>query len=526
MKFDEQARETAASPLRVDGVDANKQSGSSPPKSANDDRDGRDDVQSRNASTVLLQALEKHRPDFFTDPNGTAYVRLDVEGARQLHAVRSEHLKQLLAKLFWMTQKATISEEQLARVTNNLEARARFEGGESRDVFVRVAMHGGDVYVDLGDPSWRSVRITRDGWSVVTEVPVMFRRPNGFGALPFPERGGSLRELRTMLNLTDEDQFHLIVGFLIGALNPTGSYPILELTGEQGSAKSTTARMLKQLIDPGVAVSRTTPRNEHDLAVAANGSWMLVFDNLSHLGEQMSDAFCRMSTGGSFTTRRLYTDDAEQVFSYQRPVIVNGINGVALRADLLERTLSVELAPIPASARKTEGELTKEFESMRPRLQGALYDAVASALAHKDSLPRYDLPRLADFAEWVTAAEPALGWTPGTFLAAMSANKLRSTERALDEYEGLVPALTALTSSSSSQASHGEWRGTATELLALLAEDKPDWLPRNPNQLTRILRRLQAPLRDAGLQVAFDRGAAARLITLRCRPAATLPEAA
>lgn len=39
--------------------------------------------------------------------------------------------------------------------------------------------------------------------------------------------------------------------------------------------------------------------------IAANNSWCLAYDDLSHVPPWLSDALCRLSTGGGFATREL-----------------------------------------------------------------------------------------------------------------------------------------------------------------------------------------------------------------------------
>jgi ABC-type protease/lipase transport system fused ATPase/permease subunit len=104
------------------------------------------------------------------------------------------------------------------------------------------------VYLDLADEQWRVIEVDTNGWRVASDVPVRFLRPAGMMPLPMPEGGGSIEDLRMFMNV--EDDFKVIVAFLLGSLRPTGPFAHLELLGEQGSAKSTTARIIRSLIDP------------------------------------------------------------------------------------------------------------------------------------------------------------------------------------------------------------------------------------------------------------------------------------
>ena len=152
-------------------------------------------------------------------------------------------------------------------------------------------------------------------------------------------------------------------------------------SGEQGSAKSTLQRVLRALIDPNKAPIRSLPRDERDLMIAATNGWCLAFDNLSHLQDWQSDALCRISTGGGFAARELYTDQDETILDVQRPVMLNGIEEVVTRNDLLDRSIIVYLPSIPPERRQPEKRFWREFEQARPAILGAILDAVSTALA-------------------------------------------------------------------------------------------------------------------------------------------------
>src|SRR5215208_4286958 len=103
-----------------------------------------------------------------------------------------------------------------------------------------------------------------------------------------------------------------------------------------------------------------------------------------------------------------------------KPVILNGITDVVSRPDLLDRALIVSLPPIPEQERRSEAELWREFEQARPAILASLFDAVSGALSSVEDVRLEGMPRMADFALWATAAEEALGWDSGAFMAAYS----------------------------------------------------------------------------------------------------------
>ena len=236
------------------------------------------------------------------------------------------------------------------------EARAQFDGPQ-RQVHIRTAEHAGHLYVDLADAHWRAVEIKPEGWRVIDCPPVRFRRPAGILPLPGPERGGSMEELNSFLNVENRNDFILTVSWLLAALRAGGPYPLLAISGEQGSAKTVLSKLLKALIDPNAAPVRSLSREERELMIAANNGYLLAFDNLSGLPDWLSDALCRLATGGSFAVRQLYTDDEEMLFEAARPILLNGIEEVVSRPDLGDRAIFLTLAPIGeesiTSARKS-----------------------------------------------------------------------------------------------------------------------------------------------------------------------------
>jgi hypothetical protein len=214
--------------------------------------------------------------EFFHTPEGDAYATVPVGDHRETHPLKSKGFRRWLVRAFFERYERPPGAQALQDALGLLEARAQFDGTE-RDVHVRVAEHGRAIYVDLANERWEAVEIGAGYWKVVSSeaTPVRFKRPRGMLALPAPKRGGTVDELRRFVNVADDDSWRLLVAWLVQALRPTGPYPVLLLQGEQGSAKSTAERLLRALVDPSAAPLRTTPRNEHDLYIAATSAWVM-----------------------------------------------------------------------------------------------------------------------------------------------------------------------------------------------------------------------------------------------------------
>jgi hypothetical protein len=80
--------------------------------------------------------------------------------------------------------------------------------------------------------------------------------------------------------------------------------------------------------------------------IAANNGYLLAFDNLSGLPIWLSDALCRLASGGGFAVRQLYTDDEEVLFEAARPTFLNGIEEVISRPDLGDRAIFLTWRPL------------------------------------------------------------------------------------------------------------------------------------------------------------------------------------
>ena len=320
-----------------------------------------------------------------------------------------------------------------------------------------------------------------------------------------PEAGGKIDELRRFVNV-DGDGFVLFVAWIVAAYRPGRPFTILTLTGEQGTAKSTASRVVRDLIDPNVVPVRSPPKCEDDLIVAASHSHVVAFDNLSGVQPWLSDALCRLATGGGLTKRALYTDDDEFAIEVLRPVILNGIDDIANRADLAERCIVEELLPIAKGKRQTERAFRAAFATAAPRIFGALLDGVASALRNIDRASETDLPRMADFAMWSAAAEEGLGFSPGSISVAYAKNRQRAVELALKS----SPVAVALRAILATPSYAGRWEGQPEQLLFALEQITPEptrrspaW-PKSAASLSRALRRAATFLRSVGVVINFE----------------------
>ena len=451
----------------------------------------------------------------FHDGEGT-FAEIENTGHCETWPVRSRGFRQWLQLRYFKEHGGAPNNEALQSARDTIEAKARFEGPE-RKVYRRVGTANGSLYLDLCDPAWRAIEVDAKGWRIVDRPPVPFTRSRTMLKLPEPTPGDHIDDLRQLLNLAADDDFILAVAWVLAALRDEGPYPVLVLTGEQGSAKSTCARMLRALVDPCEAPLRSVPRNEQDLFIAARNSHVLAFDNLGGVPTWLSDALCRLSTDGSFAARELYTDDEEVVISAERPLILNGIDEVVARGDLADRAIFLTLSAIREADRKPEAELWARFDEARPRILGALLNALVEGVRRHPDVKLDRLPRMADFAKWVVACESAIFET-GAFIGAYTGNRADAVESVIDA-SPVASAIREL------MQDREPWEGTATELLTVLEPiagesvtkgKGKDW-PANGRSLGNRVNRLSSALRPVGIEITRRKSGSKRLITISRR---------
>jgi hypothetical protein len=505
-------------------------------KSKKSDQPANDEPKKESQATRLIRMISG--VEFSHTPEGALFASFSVKNHRETHAIRSKAFRIYLQRRYHDETGSALGKNGISDALGVFEGRAVYDGPQ-KEVFCRIAQHGEAVYIDLGDPEWRAIEVTPEGWSVVSEYPVKFRRAKGMLELPVPIENDpdAERHFRECINVQTDEDFALVKAWVLGSLRPTGPYPVMWLKGPHGSAKTTTCKIFRQLLDPNQAAMRPLPKEERDFMIAASNSRLLALDNMSHLPDWASDSLCRITTGAGFATREMYSDTEETLFNVMCPVIINGIDEVMTRGDLIDRTVVVELAQIPEDDRLPETEFWPRFEQYRPGILGYFLNALQAAMSNIGSVKLDRLPRMADFALFVTAAEEALGWEPGYFLeiydrnraeansivldASPVAQKLRTfLDQLTDDTYQRIYQLEGKWETEEGNSDVSTWTGPAASLLRNLnkllndEERRQKSWPKDARSLSVALRRLVANLKADGLIVHFCRESKARDIQI------------
>jgi hypothetical protein len=350
---------------------------------------------------------------------------------------------------------------------------------------------------------------------------VKFIRPEGgIGEFPLPERGGGIGDLEKLLNLRSRRDFILAIAWILGCYQPANPYLQALLLGPHGSAKTSAMKRLCSLIDPILYDPLAPSREDRDVLVVAQSTFVQAFDNVKKISSERSAIYCRLSTGGGQRNRALYTDKSGYGLWARRPLIQTSTRMVVKEPDHADRTVIIGMGRAfeneNEGKRKPESILNAEFAKVWPGLFGCILDAVVEGLRRQranEPIPAR-LPRMADFVVWAGRCEVGLGWKSGTILDAY--------RKAIEEYAQDVAELDPVASAVITfMLKHPDgWKGTMTLLLALLnhadggrATRSRDW-PRNAVNLSIQLHELGSVFSRNKLLLEWHRNGRERLLTM------------
>ena len=486
-------------------------------KSASDDSKATKDA---GPSQKMLLLAAANEAEYWHDPEGEAYATIKENGGCKTHCkVRSKTFKSWLSWKVYKLFKCAPGSQPLEDTLRVLEARAKFDSKEF-ETHVRIAGDANTSFLHLADVLGTIKKIDAEG-VVAWDAPdgsLKFLTKPGMKKLPVPvvpddikDARDTVSNLRNFCNLKDDDDWWLFVTALLSAFRPTGPFVVVVVVGEQGSAKSTLCKILRRLVDPSKAMLRSAPREDRDLWIAANNGWIIVFDNVSRLTQDLSDAICRLATGGGNSYRTLYENDQETLFQAQRLVLLNSIDELTFRGDLLDRAVRLTCIKIDEGKRRTEEEFWRSYEEQEAKILGALLKVLSETLKHLPNVVLSGSPRMADFARFGVAVEKAMGLVDGTFLKAYQTNRDSLVAVALEnQLADLIISLDLPIEEKPAEL----WESLRTA-KEFDANRLPKWFPVNPQQLSSQLRRLAPFLRQRGIEVDFSKSGSKRLITIR-----------
>lgn len=310
---------------------------------------------------------------------------------------------------------------------------------EEVEVCKRVFNNGFQYAYELNREEGTAVWIEHGEVSVEKTSGIIFRHAANYANQIEPnlrvQPSKLLNYMRKHFNLSSDREVKLLTLYLVTSLwGLRINHPILVLTGEKGSSKSSSFKKLEELIDPKSSeLGSGIPRGSDGLEVRLYNGYFVTFDNLSSLSRKISDILAVAVTGGSFSKRALYRNADEIVLDLKAVVAVNGVSLVAKESDLLDRSVILTLRRITPDKVLTEEELWAEFEKDRPKMLGACFNVLAAALNDTEEVRIRNKIRMADFHVACVKVGRVLGIPEEEVSDILWENQKNINQRTLDE---------------------------------------------------------------------------------------------
>jgi hypothetical protein len=462
----------------------------------------------KNKDAVLRRLRDKFEsPGYllFSDhQSGEGWIKYKNKGHYAVRPIFSQHTEMLIRKAAWDRQ-CFLKKNEIKEMQEMLNTIAHLKGPTFK-LHYRAAWYENRLWIDLGSDDWSVVKVSPSRWKIVRskKAPTIFKRFSHTKALPVPVSGGKLDLLRPFIRIPSDSAWNLLQVWIIAAFVPNISRPGIILHGLQGSGKSSTAKILRTLIDPSVTPLLSLPSTHQELVQQLDHHYIIGLDNLQEIRPCDSDALCRAVTGGAFTKRKLYTDTDDVIFKFIRPFILNGINIPGSSPDLLDRSIMIQLGRIEADQRRAEQDIMNGFQKVHPRIFGAILDGISAAMKNRHSVKLEPLPRMADFAQWGYSIADHLGISGKGFLKLYAKNAMLQHNEVIDS-DPVAQSIMNLAKA------EGSFEGTPTELHQRCKEYLPEeetrdrsW-PKAVAVFSKRFNRVIHNLQELGLNVEFSR---------------------
>jgi hypothetical protein len=353
-----------------------------------------EEVKKESQADILIRLSEK--AEFFQNELEEAYAAVVINDHKEVMKVMSKKFKMWLTKQYFEKTNKAPTSDAMNQALGVMEMKSAFDGGE-HSLSLRVAEKDGAYYYDLANDNWSVVKMEPNACHVLSNPPILFTRNKNTKAQVLPNFDGDLKLLLNHIRIKNEDAQILYLVYLVTCFIPNIPHAVLVFSGEKGASKSTSMRMTRQVVDPAVQELLTMPNSIQDLALSLANNYMPSFDNLDGLSAEKSDLLCIASTGGGFSKRKLYSDQDETLLDIRRCVGMTGINVVVSRADLIDRSIIIELDRIPEDERKEESNIWTALEQDRAKIVGGALTTLSKAMALYPNVKLDKLPRMADF---------------------------------------------------------------------------------------------------------------------------------
>jgi hypothetical protein len=412
---------------------------------------------------------------------------------------KNNSLEQRLSLMYYKKTGETLGKDGFNAAVMVLAGQAK-ETGREIELFTRAGEHEGRYYYDL--KNGRALSMGVDGWKVDTEPPLFFRTFSTQQAHPEPVPDGDPWLFFNHANVAEENRLLLMV-WIIAAFVPRIPYPALLVSGSAGAGKSFFCKQLKRIVDPSATELQESPKKDDDFDLLLYKHFCVALDNISNIPIARADRLCSAITAAYIEKRMLHTDLDTIVLPCNPRVILNGINALTNRADLLDRSITIHLDRINPNCRRIESELNDAFYNDLPAILGGVADVLCKAMALYPTVKLSSYPRMADFCRWGYCVAEALGGRGAEFLKSYAGNSAKLGESLL-ENDSFMSGLVQMMDAENLKIS-GTIKEIVDRLTAIVHPDHNDYTFPTCRGFRNKLERLRHNLEGVGIFFEFGK---------------------
>ena len=470
--------------------------------------ESKDEEKKKEPSMVnkLLWLATHKRYVYFHDQMNDPYVQVYIDNHHEVHSVWSTEFKRILSSAYFKLNNSWLYNDAYNNALCTLEAKALHDW-DQHDLSYRICKKDDVIYYDLWDKEWNAVKIDKNGWNVVKNRQILFRRYQHQNPQVQPvKQWWDITKVFKYLNIERDSDKLLFLIYLVSLFIPDIPHPIAIFYWDKWASKSTSSRLIKRIADASKVELLAIPKSNSELVQILGHHWLIAFDNLTNLNRELADSLCRCITWDWISKRKLYTDDEDRIYSFRRCLVLNWINNIASsRSDLLDRSILFRLSRIEEDKRMTEWEYWDNFDKDLPIILWWVFDILARTLAVYHTVKLNKHPRMADFAVCGCAIAQALWKSQDEFINAYEEN-IKEQNKEIIENNEVTSAIFEF------MEDKEEWIWSSSKLHSdIKSHDFSSWLeiskffPNNPQQLSRKLNEFASDLKSAWMHIEIDR---------------------